>query len=520
MFTFDPDWLQKVEELRNDGVRPYPDASDFQITHLSTELFEAVGDLENPDDANLGTVRVAGRVMFRNKMGRAMFTRIQDRGLATVDSTDKDGNTVKLGGRFQVYIREDRVGEEAFSSLKKLDIGDFIWAEGHLFRTRTGELTLKATQCVLASKIMNSFPDRWNSLTDIQTRSRQRYVDLFMNEDTRTTFRKRSQIVKYVRQFFEEREFMEVETPMLQAIPGGASARAFETHHNALDIPLFMRIAPELYLKRLVVGGFERVYEINRNFRNEGVSLKHNPEFTMLEFYQAWATYEDMMALTEEMLVEIAQKVNGTLLTTLGDLTIDFTPPFAREDFGELISKHTGLSADDIESAEQMEAFWRANHTVGAGERLPTSRGKWWDWLFDAYVEKHLINPTFVTGYPAEISPLARRSDADPSRVDRFELFVGTWELANAFTELNDPVDQADRFMAQVAERDAGDDESMFFDRDYIRALTYAMPPTAGEGLGIDRLVMILAGKISIREVILFPTLRPEQWGPGEGEND
>lgn len=517
MHTFDPSWLAKLEELRDEGVNPYPDASKFPISHLSTDLFEAVGEEEDPSAISLGKVSLAGRVMFRNKMGKAMFLRIQDRGTPTY--IEKGEERIQQGGRFQVYIRADRVGVEAFSTLKKLDIGDFIWAEGILFRTRTGELTLKADSAALASKTLSAFPDRWNSLTDVQTRSRQRYVDLFMNETTRDTFQKRSLVVSYIRRFFEDRAFMEVETPMLHAIPGGATARPFDTHHNALDIPLFLRIAPELYLKRLVVGGFERVFEINRCFRNEGISLKHNPEFTTIEFYQAWATYEDLMELTERLFVELAEHVNGSLQVKLGDLDIDFTPPFAREDFGGLVSKYTGLSADDIEDPEAMRAFWREKHGADPGN-LPTSRGKWWDLLFDEYVEKHLINPTFVTGYPAETSPLARRNDENPTKVDRFEVFAGTWEIGNAFTELNDPVDQAERFLSQVEERDAGDEESMHFDRDYIRALSYAMPPTAGEGIGIDRLVMLLTGSTSIREVVLFPTLRPEKWGEESGDGD
>ena len=268
---------------------------------------------------------------------------------------------------------------------------------------------------------------------------------------------------------------MEVETPMLHSIPGGASARPFNTHHNALDIPLFLRIAPELYLKRLVVGGFERVFEINRCFRNEGISLKHNPEFTTIEFYQAWATYEDLMELTETLFVDLAKMVNGSMTVRLGNNDIDFTPPFAREDFGGLVSKYTGLTQDEIEDPSAMRAFWNREHGADPGT-MPTSRGKWWDLLFDEYVEKHLVNPTFVTGYPAETSPLARRNDANPTKVDRFEIFAGTWEIGNAFTELNDPVDQAERFISQVEERDAGDEESMHFDRDYIRALSYAMP--------------------------------------------
>ena len=519
MHTFDPTWLEKLESLREKGVNPFPDAGSFPITHLSTDLFRLIGEADDPSTVHSDPVSMSGRVMFRNRMGKAMFLRIQDRGLPNVESIDREGKPIVRGGSFQLYIRKDRVGDEAFETLKNLDIGDFVWAQGILFRTKTGELSLKVDQASLAAKTLRPFPDRWNSLTDTQTRSRQRYVDLFMNESTRDTFRKRSKAVALVRRFFDEREYMEVETPMLHSLPGGAAARPFGTHHNALDIPLFLRIAPELYLKRLVVGGFERVFEINRNFRNEGVSLKHNPEFTMLEFYQAWATVEDMIDLTQALIVEIAEELNGSLVSQLGEETIDFTPPFAREDFGALICKYTGLNTEDIEDAAAMEAFWRSKHDVAQGEALPVSRGKWWEHLFDEYVEHHLVQPTFVTGYPAEISPLARRNDEDPSRVDRFELFAGTWEIANAFTELNDPVDQAGRFAAQAAARAAGDAESMYFDRDYIRALSYGMPPTAGEGLGIDRLVMLLTGKTSIREVILFPTLRPEKWGD-ESESD
>jgi lysyl-tRNA synthetase class 2 len=348
-------------------------------------------------------------------------------------------------------------------------------------------------------------------MTDTETRSRQRYVDLFMNDETRTSFRRRSAILRYLRNYFWDRDFLEVETPMMQPIPGGANARPFKTHHNALDMELFLRIAPELYLKRLVVGGLERVFEINRSFRNEGISHKHNPEFTMLEFYQAWATHEDLMDLTEELLVGLVDEVVGSRQVTFGDFEIDFSPPFRRADMDELIAEHTGLTREDCAEPAKMEAYWRANQRVGEGEQLPSSRGKWWEWLFDAYVEGKLVNPTFVTGFPTEISPLSRRRDDEPDRVDRFELIIATWEIANAFSELNDPVDQAQRFADQVAARDAGDEEGMHFDHDYIRALTYGMPPTAGEGIGIDRLVMLLTGQTNIRDVILFPTLRHEQ---------
>ena len=510
MYEFDADWLAKLEELRSQGIEPYP--AGLEVTHTSTEIFAEYGNDEFPDEGtnpDAPSFAVGGRLMFRNRMGKAMFLRIQDRGEPTVDGTDKDGNPVKLGGKLQLYLRREEVGDEVFNQLKKLDIGDFVHARGRLMRTRTQELTLRCFEVTLAAKVMTPFPDRFHSVTDVETRSRQRYVDLFMNDDARQTFRLRSRIVSYIRRFFEDREYLEVETPILQAIPGGAAARPFETHHNALDMGLYMRIAPELYLKRLVVGGFERVFELNRNFRNEGVSLQHNPEFTMLEWYQAWATYEDNIALTEELLSGLAQHVLGTTDVPYGDAVLDFSAPFARKDMDQAISEATGLSLEALRDATAMEAFWRSEQRVGEDEELPSTMGKWWEYLFDEYVEKSLQNPTFITGFPTEISPLARRSDGDPLRTDRFEVFAAGRELGNGFTELNDPVDQAGRFEAQVAAREAGDDESMYFDHDYVRALTYGMPPTSGEGIGIDRLVMLLTNKASIREVILFPTLRP-----------
>lgn len=509
MYEFEPDWLEKLKALRDSGVEPYPNG--LEVTHTSTDLHRVFGAVEDPAAAEGSSdIAVGGRVIFRNRMGRAMFLRLQDRGLPTVDDVDEEGTPVKRGGMIQVYLRKDVVGEETFELLKKTDIGDFLWVRGSLMRTRTGELTLRGQEAQLAGKILSTFPDRWHSVTDVQTRSRQRYVDLFMNAESRDVFRKRFAIIRHIRNFMEAREYLEVETPMMQVIPGGAAARPFITHHNALDLDLYLRIAPELYLKRLVVGGFERVFEINRSFRNEGVSMKHNPEFTMLEFYQAWATYKDLMVLVEELLSGLALEICGSTKVEFGDMSIDFTAPFRRADMDELIAEHAAVDRAVLQTAEGIETWWRSSREVAEKATLPTSRGKWWELLFDEYVEDKLINPTFVTGFPTEISPLSRRNDEDPSRVDRFELVVAGWELINAFSELNDPIDQAGRFADQVAARAAGDEESMYFDQDYIRALTYGMPPTAGAGLGIDRLVMLLTGRRNIREVILFPTLRPE----------
>ncbi len=508
MYDFDPDWLTKLEELRASGVVPYPNG--MAPTHTSTALHQRYLGIEDPTaEADAEGVAVAGRLMFRNRMGRTLFLRLQDRGETIQVGTDDAGEPVFRHGILQLYIRRDEIGDEIFDQMKRLDIGDFVWAKGSMMRTRSGELSLRVAEICLASKIMMPFPDRHHAVTDVELRSRQRYVDLFINHETRQTFRLRSKIVRHIRNFFEDRDFLEVETPIMQPIPGGATARPFVTHHNALDMELYLRIAPELFLKRLLVGGLERVFELNRSFRNEGVSVKHNPEFTMLEFYQAWATYHDLMDLTETLLVELVELVTGGERSLqFGGMDIDFSPPFRRANMDELISEQIGLPREQLRDVDAMRAWWVAEH--GDDDKLPTTVGKWWEQLFDAHVEHTLINPTFVTGFPVEISPLARRNDDDPFLTDRFEVIVATWELANAFSELNDPVDQAARFAAQVAERDAGDADAMYFDADYINALSYGMPPTAGEGIGIDRLVMLLTGKTSIREVILFPTLRPQ----------
>lgn len=490
MYTFDDAWLEKLAALRAGGSDPYP--TGFDVSHCAAELHGTFGDVDDPSDAQVD-VRLGGRVMFRNRMGRALFLRLHDR-----------------TGKIQVYVRRDNVGEDAFAAMKVVDIGDFVWIRGSMMRTRTGELTVLAAEARLASKVMTSFPDRWHGVVDVETRSRQRYVDLLMNEESRTVFRQRSAIVREIRDFFHERDYIEVETPIMQPIPGGANARPFVTHHNALSRDVYLRIAPELYLKRLVVGGLERVFELNRCFRNEGVSVKHNPEFTMLEFYQTWTTYEALMALTEQLFRRLAHAVCGGPEVAFAEHVLDFGAPFRRVAMDAAIAQATGLTLQQLEDPTAMEAHWRAHHTCEDDEPLPTTRGEWWEWLFDESVEPHLIQPTFVTGFPIERSPLSRRSDVDPSRADRFELFVAGWEIANGFSELNDPVDQAQRFEDQVAARDAGDDESMHFDADYVRALTYGLPPTAGEGIGIDRLVMLLTGKTSIREVVLFPAMRHE----------
>ncbi len=513
MIEFDEDFVAKVDAARAEGREPWPRAAGMHPTHTSEALHrhfagadgEAVAaDPEGQD------VAVAGRLMFRNKMGKAMFLRVQDRGGRVVIGTDEDGQDIVRDGIIQVWVRRDDVGEEAFAVLKQLDIGDMLWARGEMMRTRTGELTLKARDARPAGKILVPFPDRFHGVADIELRSRQRYVDLFMNADTRRVFRTRSRIVGAIRRFFEAREYIEVETPMMQPIPGGASARPFVTHHNALDMPLYLRIAPELFLKRLLVGGLERVFEINRNFRNEGISVRHNPEFTMLEFYEAWATVEDFITLTEDLFAELARDVVGAEEVTWGEHTIRIVPPFTTISMGGSIAEATGLSHADLRDEAALEAWWRANRRVPADASLPSAWYDWWQLLFDELVEPGLIQPTFVTHMPAGISPLARRNDDDADLTDRFELFAGGRELANAFTELNDPIDQAGRFSAQAAARTAGDDEAMYFDADYVRALTYGMPPAAGMGIGIDRLVMLLTGRTSIREVILFPTLRPE----------
>ena len=472
--------------------------NDFRPTHAAAALHAGHGAKGREALSAQGVeVAVAGRLMTIRDMGKSAFATLRD-GSGDIQLFAKLGGEIDAG---------DGAGFEAFTDA---DMGDVVGVRGTLFLTKTGELTVRVADFRPLVKSLRPLPEKYHGLTDTETRYRRRYVDLIVNEETRRTFRTRSAIVAYMREFFVARDFLEVETPMMHPVPGGAAAKPFATHHNALDMPLYLRIAPELYLKRLVVGGFERVFEINRNFRNEGLSTRHNPEFTMLEFYQAYATYEDLMDLTEELLRGIASDVVGTtdIPSEDGTRTYDFGAPFARTTMFDAILAHDeGLTADELGSLDGARAA-----AAGRGIEVDAAwgLGKLQTELFEATVEARLMDPTFVTRYPTEVSPLSRRSDDDPSVTDRFELFVGGREIANAFSELNDAEDQAARFFEQAAGKDAGDEEAMHYDADYVRALEYGMPPTAGEGIGIDRLVMLMTGSPSIRDVVLFPHMRPE----------
>lgn len=424
-------------------------------------------------------------------MGKASFVRIRDG-----------------AGDFQAYLSRDVLGVDAYKLIKKLDVGDIVGVVGRPFRTRTGELSVLVKELTLLTKSLRSLPEKWHGLSDVETRYRQRYLDLIVNPVAREIVKTRSRIIGYLRDYLVRRDFLEVETPMMQAIPGGATARPFETFHHALSRKLYLRIAPELYLKRLLVGGFDRVFEINRNFRNEGISTQHNPEFTMVEFYQAFSTYEDLMSLTEDMLSGLARHITGSYKFTYGDQEIDLTPPWTRITVREALLKHCGLTIEQID--DRNAVFIKALQN-GLDVGKEASLGKLWMALFDEFVEERLSGPVFVHKYPVEVSPLARRNDEDPTVTDRFELYICGREIANAFTELTDPLDQRSRFEEQVLARVSGDEEAHFLDEDFVRALEYGMPPAAGEGIGIDRLVMLLTNSQSIREVILFPHMRPEK---------
>ncbi|HAB90981.1 MAG TPA: lysine--tRNA ligase, partial [Pseudomonas sp.] len=432
-------------------------------------------------------VKVAGRIM----LNRGAFMVIQD-----------------MTGRLQAYVDRKTLSEEKLAEIKSWDLGDIIGIEGTLSRSGKGDLYVHMDQVQLLTKSLRPLPDKHHGLVDTEQRYRQRYVDLIVNEEVRHTFQVRSKVIAHIRNFLTARDFLEVETPMLQTIPGGAAAKPFETHHNALDLPMYLRIAPELYLKRLVVGGFERVFEINRNFRNEGVSTRHNPEFTMLEFYQAYADYEDNMDLTEELFCELAQAVLGTTDVPYQGKVFHFGEPFQRISlFDSILKYNPEITAADLNDIDTARALAKKH---GAKVMGFEGIGKLQTMIFEETVEHLLEQPTFITRYPFEVSPLARRNDDDQNVTDRFELFIGGREIANAYSELNDAEDQAERFLAQVADKDAGDDEAMHYDADFVRALEYGMPPTAGEGIGIDRLVMLLTDSASIRDVILFPHMRPE----------
>lgn len=474
----------KLEQLRRWGVDPFP--ARFPV---DGRVSEVAARFVGYDAARLEQekprVRVGGRVTAVRRHGKAAF----------FDLSDGDG-------RLQAYLRQDVVGESTFALLETLDLGDFWGVEGELFRTRTGELTVRAERVTVLAKALAPWPEKWHGLTDRELRARQRYLDLYTNPESRKVFLARSRIVKEIRAFLDERGFLEVETPMMHPIPGGATARPFVTHHNALDMTLYLRIAPELYLKRLVVGGFERVYEINRNFRNEGISTQHNPEFTMLEFYWAYASYEDLMALTEEMLTQVAEKVLGTTRLPWGDHTLNLARPWRRLTMREAVLAFSQLAPEDLDDRLRLEGHARRLGVEGV-ENL--SSGKLLAEIFERVAEEKLQNPTFITDFPADISPLAKRKPGNPDLTERFELYLGGMEVANAFSELNDPDDQRARFEEQV-KRGGG-----VVDEDYLLALEHGMPPTAGEGIGIDRLVMLYTNSRSIRDVILFPLLRPKE---------
>ena len=479
----------KLDKLREAGN---PFVNDFKPENLAQNILNDYDQFSKEElEEKSVKVSIAGRMMLKRVMGKASFATLQD-----------------SSGKIQIFVTRDELPEGFYNEqFKKWDIGDILATTGTLFKTNVGELSVRVDSIKLLTKSLRPLPEKFHGLSDQEVRYRQRYVDLITNEQTRATFKRRSAIVSYIRNFFNDADFIEVETPMLQTIPGGATAKPFETHHNALDMQMFLRIAPELYLKRLVVGGMDRVFEINRNFRNEGLSTRHNPEFTMIEFYQAYATYHDIMDLTEKLFRGIAVDVCGsTTIHYQGD-DFDFSKAFNRISvFDSILQYNPSFTADDLNEDNAKATAEKLGIEVKDNWGL----GKIQIEIFEKTVEEKLMQPTFITEYPTEVSPLARRNDDNPFITDRFELFIGGREIANGFSELNDAQDQAERFKAQVAEKDAGDDEAMHYDSDYIRALEYGMPPTAGEGIGIDRLVMLFTDSPSIRDVLLFPHMRVE----------
>lgn len=480
---------EKLAALREQGI-PFP--NDFRPQHVSESLHQQYGELTQEQLAEQKIeVVVAGRMMTRRIMGKASFATLQD-----------------VAGRIQLYVSRDDLPEGYYNEqFKKWDLGDILGARGILFKTKTGELSIHCHELRLLTKALRPLPDKFHGLADQETRYRQRYLDLIANQESRHTFQIRSKIISTVRQFMIDRQFMEVETPMMQVIPGGASARPFITHHNALDIDMYLRIAPELYLKRLVVGGFDRVFEINRNFRNEGISPRHNPEFTMMELYMAYADYKDLIELTESLFRLLAENVLGTTVVPYGDHQFDFGQPFDKLTMREAIKKYRPET--DLTDLEDFDKAAAIAQSLGIKVEKSWGLGRVVTEIFEETAEAQLIQPTFITEYPAEVSPLARRNDDNPEITDRFEFFIGGREIGNGFSELNDAEDQAQRFQDQVNAKDAGDDEAMFYDEDFVTALEHGLPPTAGLGIGIDRTVMLFTNSHTIRDVILFPALRP-----------
>ena len=471
----------KLQELQEKGADPFA-ITKYDVTQHSMDIKENYDAFEGKE------VSIAGRMMFKRVMGKASFCNVRD-----------------LKGDIQVYVARDDLGEEAYKDFKKYDVGDILGVKGFVFQTKTGEITVHAKELTLLSKSLQILPEKFHGLTDTDMRYRQRYVDLIMNTEVRETFIKRSQILKEIRNFLDGRGFMEVETPMLVANAGGAAARPFETHYNALDEDVKLRISLELYLKRLIVGGLERVYEIGRVFRNEGVDTRHNPEFTLMELYQAYTDYEGMMELTETMFRYLAEKVCGSAVITYNGVEIDLSKPFARMSMNEAILKYAGIDFDKVESDDEAKALAKEHHIEYEERHI---KGDIINLFFEEYCEKELIQPTFITDHPIAISPLTKKKPDDPEKVERFELFINTWEMCNAYSELNDPIDQRERFAAQDAEFAAGNEEANHTDEDFLNALEIGMPPTGGIGYGIDRLVMLLTDSAAIRDVIFFPTLR------------
>lgn len=473
---------QKLQELQQSGKDPFK-IIKYHVSHSTKTIIDAFEKLEGTD------ISVAGRLMSKRGMGKASFCDLQDR-----------------EGKIQIYVKIDDVGADAYEDFKKYDIGDLIGVEGTVFKTHRGEISVKTRHVELLAKSLQPLPEKWHGLKDVDLRYRQRYVDLIINPEVKKTFITRSRIIKEIRRFLDDRGFLEVDTPMLNSIQGGATAKPFVTHHNTLDMDLFLRIAPELYLKRLIVGGLEKVYEMGRMFRNEGMSIKHNPEFTMMEVYEAYNDYKGMMELTENLISTVAKEVLGSTKVTYQGREIDLTPPWNRITMREAVLQYAGIDFDTVGSDKQARDLAREKK-LHVDDKM--SKGEVMSLMFEELAEEHLLQPTFIMDYPVEISPLTKRKPGKPELTERFELFITGREMANAYSELNDPIDQRDRFMQQVKKREAGDDEANMMDDDFLNALEYGMPPTGGLGIGIDRLIMLLTDSYSIRDILLFPTMKP-----------